>query len=311
MLKPKVQTLQPTERALRYTPMMQTLPRALTHVVPRSTGSPALLGPVRIVLDDINAPVSQTAFNSYEESGKVPHITLDPFRKETWQHIGLEMSAARVSNPPVEPHRMGRTIWVNVMKTEALNSEQSFWVGQQVAAIAYEVGCVDYWMSFPSEFSSEYRTSQLSLGLWKSFEGICGAAHVPHTQTNGPGAMDLEAFAEGLVAGSSPTITTTITTEVPMTVHVVEAEEVESVTVVHEPDVTESVLGEFPGRKVKLGSGGKAVAALREAYGLDKGKFDEELLEFVLDAQNAAGMTTDGIVDRETWEAIAEDLRGK
>ena len=290
---------------------MQALTNALSHTVEGATGTPAEIGPVRIVLDSLNAPTSHVAFNSYDESGRVPHITLDPYRREVWQHISLANSSVNMSNPPVEPHRMGRTIWVTVLKTAALNEDDSHWVGQQTAAIAYETGCSDFWMAFPSEFSQEYRTSQLSLGLWRQFEGICGAAHVPHTQSNGPGAMDIDAFAAGLVEGSSPTITATITQEVPMTVHVVETEEIPEVVVVHEPEVTEeSALGDFPGRKVKLGSGGKAVNMLREAFGLGDGKFDDELNEKVLDAQNAAGMTTDGIVDRDTWEAIADYLKG-
>lgn len=288
---------------------MQFLPNALQHAINGISGSGSAPGPIRIVLDNINAGTSNVVFDSYEETGKVPHFTLDPYRQEVWQHLPFDESAVGVTNPPIEPHRMGRTVWVNVMKTAPLTAEESFWAGREVALIADEVQCVDHWLEFPSEFSREYRTSQLGLGLWRSFEGICGAAHVPHTPGNGPGAMELESFHEGLLLGA-------ISDNRPEEeggVIVIETDEVLATVVVQDPTISEqtseSALGAFPGRKVQLGSGGKAVNMLREAFGLSDGKFDDELNEKVLDAQNAAGMTTDGIVDRETWEAIAEYLK--
>jgi hypothetical protein len=295
---------------------MQLLPEALDHPVGVGTGNMSEETPVRIVVDSINSGTSNVTFASYQQSKRIPHFTIDPFRQEVWQHLDVDVSAIGVTNPPVEPHRMGRTIWVNVMKMGPLSTEDSFWVGKQIGDIASFVGCVDFWMPFPPESSVEYRRSQLSLGMWRSFEGICGSSHVPHSYSNGPGEMDLEAFGDGLLDSSKPSTTLSVDSVI------VETEEIDIPVSVHSPDIKEqlaealnkpieqeSVLGKFPGRKVKLGSGGKAVQALRNVYGLGEGKFDEALQEHVLDAQDSAGLTPDGVVDSDTWDAIDNLLK--
>lgn len=289
---------------------MQVLPNTLTHVVDGISGAGAEMSPTRIVLNNVNSGSSQVTFNSYQESGAVPHFTLDPFAREVWQHLDVSQSAVGVTNPPIEPHRMGNTIWVNVMKQGELSSEDSFWAGEKVRSISDEIGCPDHWLMFPGEASVEYRTSQLSLGLWRRFEGICGAAHVPHTPANGPGAMDIDAFGFGLASQSTEPVEI-IETEDTLTI---ETEEFTATVVVNEPvvtEMTETVLGDFPGRKVQLGSGGKAVQMLRDAYDMGKGKFDDELLTHVLLVQENAGMTQDGIVDSETWDAIDAAFKGE
>jgi murein L,D-transpeptidase YcbB/YkuD len=115
--------------------------------------------------------------------------------------------------------------------------------------------------------------------------------------------MVLEAFHEGLLLGAISDHRPEEAEEI-----VIETAEFTATVVVNEPTISEesaeSALGAFPGRKVQLGSGGKAVAMLREAFDLDDGKFDEALLVHVTDAQDFAGLTADGIVDRETWDAI-------
>ncbi|RLA51083.1 MAG: hypothetical protein DRQ65_08300, partial [Gammaproteobacteria bacterium] len=213
------------------------------------------------------------------------------------QHLDLDESAIGVSNMPIESHKSGRTIWVMVLKPAGLVpcTSQSFWLGQTIGKIVEAVGASEYWEPFPSRSSAEYRGSEMSLGAWRSFEGVCAAAHVPQCSRYGPGEIDLWSFGEGLgsPAASIPLGVTVERVEVapdvsePTVVELLSSElsrpaEKEVVTV-------ETVLGKFPGRKVQLGSGGKAVSILREAYGLEKGKFDDDLNDHVLFAQDLGG----------------------
>lgn len=241
----------------------------------------------------------------------VPHFTVGFGDDEKFvaQHIDLDHQAVGVSDAPVEPHRIGRTIWVMVLKPAGVAPCQgeSFWLGQTVGKIVDEAGASPYWEPFPTESSVEYKNSEMPLGSWHEFEGVCAAAHVPNCSRYGPGEVDLWTFGEGLGSPSA---------SIPVDIQV---ERVEAAPVFAEPTVVDllaeeltdesmSILGEFPGRRVQLGSGGKAVDVLREAYGLDEGKFDDELNDLVLATQQAAGVTPDGIVDSDTWAVLDNQL---
>lgn len=283
----------------------------------RTISGPPMTGSTRrIVIDSISAPSMNAAIASYEESGAVPHFTLDFTTETVTQHIDLDKKAVGVSDAPVEPHLIGSTVWVNIIKPANMtpDSEESFWLGQAVGLIVDGADVNEYWEPFPTMASVLYRTSEMTLGDWRAFEGICAAAHVPLCSRYGPGEVDSDAFGEGL---GSPAVPQVASVDVPVVESETEVLEPEVV----DPDVLEklaaelvktakpvdpdaTVLGKFPGRKVQLGSGGKAVEKLREAYGLGKGKFDDELQDHVTFAQELAGLTPDGIVDAETWLAL-------
>jgi len=262
------------------------------------------------------------AIASYTESKVVPHFTVDFTTQTVAQHVDLSKTAVGVSDAPVQTHLMGSTVWVNILKpaNQVPDSEESFWLGQTLGLIVDGFGVNEYWEPFPSMASTLYRTSEMTIGDWRTFEGVCAAAHVPLCARYGPGEVDVDAFGEGLGSPSLPQVTSTV--DVPV---------VESTTEVLDPDIVDpdlleklaaelvvapeepsdsvgTVLGKFPGRKVQLGSGGKAVEKLREAYGLGKGKFDEDLQDHVIFAQELAGLTPDGIVDKETWQALDSAL---
>ena len=316
---------------------MDFLPSALTHQIDGVVGAPAATGPARIVLDNTGFSTSTLAFRDYAATGVVPHFTLDPYSREVWQHISTDNSAFRVTNPPIEPHRMGKTIWVIILKLDNLSEGQTSWVGEQVAAIAAAVGAPLVREDFPTETSVEYKTSRLSLGLWKTFSGICGASHVPHTASSGPGYLDVEAFDSGL---GSVTAASTLSPAILDVQVAIKDPEVDNgfercdapsphgsagcakdkghdgshmnrgglwSDALSEPEEEPEpvvALGKFGGRPVKQGSGGKAVDALRAAFGLPEGKFDNELHVLVVQAQETAELPADGVVDADTWEAL-------
>lgn len=290
--------------------MMPNLPFANFTPVRTATrvlrGGASAASPVRVVVDSISAPSLKVALISYAESGIVPHFTVDfggsGNCESVLQHLSLDESAVGVSNMPVESHRIGRTIWVMVLKPSGLVpcESQSFWLGQTVGKIVDAVGASEYWEPFPARSSAEYRGSAMSFGAWREFEGVCAAAHVPQCSRYGPGEVDLWSFGEGLAAGEVPVSSSVDVKWLEVVPSVKSPTVVESSAV--EPAVT--VLGKFPGRSVQLGSGGKAVDKLREAYGLGKGKFDDDLNDQIVFAQELAGLTPDGIVDSVVWAVL-------
>lgn len=294
--------------------MMSNLPFATFVPVGKKGGNLSAETPTRIVIDSINTSTPKLALASYTESGIVPHFTIS-FGDSgvVMQHLDLSQSAVGVSDKPIEPHLIGRTIWVMIVKPggKRLCISESFLLGQTIGAIAEAIGVSEYYEPFPAKASVEYRNSEMSLGAWNKFEGICGAAHVPICSHFGPGEMDLESFGEGLMSPDAiyapnkivlETIEAAVKIAEPTVTALLSAEFAENT----EDDIT--ILGEFPGRRVQLGSGGKAVDVLRNAYRLDEGKFDEELLDCVIVGQKAAGLTADGIVDSTTWTVLDQLL---
>lgn len=295
--------------------MMSNLPFANFNPVRNGDrvfrGSPSPEGPVRVVVDSINAPTLKVALMSYAESGIVPHFTIDfggsGQCESVLQHLDLGESAIGVSDMPVEPHRIGRTIWVMVLKPSGLVpcTSQSFWLGQTIGKIVENVGAFEYWETFPTRSSAEYRGVEMSFGAWREFSGVCAAAHVPQCSRYGPGEMDLWSFGEGLSSPAASLPSNVVVERVeaapelaePTVVELLKSELEERPKVV----AVETVLGKFPGRRIQIGSGGKAVDTLREAYGLGAGKFDEELQDHVIFAQEIAGVTADGVVDSSVW----------
>lgn len=288
---------------------MNFLPNVLHRPIDGRSGSPLAESPARVVVDSVNTSQPEMAFQSYSERRIAPHITLDPYTQEVWQHIDFGLSAVGVTALPIEPHKMGKTIWVMVLKTSQLSEEQAVWLGEKVGQIQQLVGADNDILSFPSEFSVEYRRSTLSMGLWRRFRGICGAAHVPHADSNGPGEIDSKSFLEGVSLVHSPFEGKHDTPDTSDT-STVRIDSFAETTEIAEPMIIEEALsptlGKFPGRKVKAGSSGKAVSALRKFYGLGDGNFDEDLDKLVCKAQRAAGLKVNGVVDRETWEAIED-----
>ncbi len=269
-------------------------------------GLPAGVGPVRVVVDSVRAGSVRGALRSYGESGVVPHFTVDFGGSgdcaSVVRHLGLDECGVGLCGGPLESHLVGRTVWVMVLRPAGLvpGEVESFWLGGVVGAIAGAVGANSFWEPFVGDGEVGLRSSEMSFGVWREFSGVCGASRVPFCDRFGPGSFDLSAFGDGLV-GSSAWVVEDVGGVV------VEAGGLDVSVGVGVPDVSvSSGLGVFPGRRVKLGSGGKAVGMLREAFGLGPGRFDEELHELVVGVQVDAGLTPDGVVDRGVWEAVAE-----
>lgn len=265
-------------------------------------GGPHAPGPIRVVVGKSNATNVKSFTDSYAESEVVPHFTHDVAEHTVYQHIPMDHGAVRVTNFPVEPHRMGTTIWVNALTPvgEALTSRESHSLGGFVVSLCYLLG-VEPTLS----------EDDLTLGQWMTFSGIILASDVPHCTASTPG-MNLSAFEDGLADPDG-----VFEEELYETVEVVETPDIivgpdtiKFSDIVLEPEVASvpTMLGEFPGRAVSLGSGGKAVALLREALGWDEGKFDDDLEGVVVDYQQAAELEPSGVLDNETWEAIDQAL---
>ncbi len=259
-------------------------------------GSPHAPGAVRVVVGKNNATNIKSITASYTESEVVPHFTLDTSDLTLYQHIPMDLGAVRVTNFPVEAHRMGTTIWMNVLTPIGvqLEGEESHVVGLFTAMLCQELGIEATLADF-----------DLGLGQWMTFTGVVLAGNVPHCSMSTPG-MVMNAFILGL---EEPDGEYAFEEEEPvLELAVVGPETIKITDVVLDPAVKTTVLGEFPGRAVSLGSGGKAVALLREALDMSEGKFDDELEDMIGGYQFNAGMEVTGVLDIDTWEAIDQAL---
>lgn len=278
-------------------------------------GAPYQPGPACVVLESSNATSLRIALQSYAESGRVPHFTLDPITKEVAQHVDLQLAAVKVTDFPVEPHRFGLNIWVVVLSPagQPLDVEQSEWVGEQVGIIADAVGAL----------KMLHHGDPMQVGEFQRFDAVVLASDVPNCPGSNP-RIDIEALfagmslpegvAEALKDIEEGNVVTVLSHE--EFVEMLEGDAaagpiaVDVVTLDVEPDApkvvvtSDTVLGKFPGRKVKVGSGGKAVAQLLEAFGLGGKKFDNELEDHVKMIQELAGLDITGEVDSDTWDAI-------
>jgi hypothetical protein len=300
-------------------------------------------GPSRIVLDASGSREPRASFAKYAESRAVPHITLDPTRRRAYQHISLDLAAPAIKGGS-RPHAEGYVVWVALAKNlhDSLTPEESFWVGEQVRAIS--AACFGKPLEAALEpystidEKSPYRG--MGQGEWMDFSGVCGTCHLPAVQMIGPGPMDFNAFLEGY--GAQPEIeegggaleVEDVLEEEALDEPVIEDEPAEEGWTdrggtfhpgprfedepTEEPAEEEPAeeflaegqevygLGPFPGRKVSLGSGGKAVTILREVFDLPPGKFDKDLEDLVRALQAYLEIEATGIVDRETWDKFSD-----
>jgi len=294
-------------------------------------GTPFQEGPTRVAVDTSNAVSVRIAALSYGESGRVPHFTLDATTETVAQHLDIQLAPVSVTDFPVEPHRFGHNIWVTVLTPagETPTAKESMWLGGEVAKIAAAAGSL----------TELYSGDPMGVGEWLRFEGVAFTSEVPLTHASDT-RVDKDMFLLGLYGSPvasgfeisdediSPTVAQTleeiengdVTTVTSIEefraalddVDTIETETIMVTPVVNEPTAVatneETVLGKFPGRKVQVGSGGKAVATMKEAFGLGKGKFDEELEDHVKMIQELADLHVDGVVDSDTWAAIDTHL---
>jgi hypothetical protein len=231
----------------------------------------------------------------YAEQNKWPHYTLDLDEKTFYMHVPLSAASTMCSDHDAEaPHRRSESYWVvlNRNSGDTLTQEEEAYVTFFIAKLAGELGVPPVVLDFPRS-KQDARSSQLIIDMWEGFSGILSAALVPNSSWPNSIQLDLNALRSAL--GVVP----------------VEVEEVvEELEIVFDAVTAPSAqLGEFKGRPIGVGSTGKKVSELRDAWGLDSiGLFDDELETLVLLVQEEAGLESTGSVDAATWSAIRSHL---
>jgi hypothetical protein len=260
----------------------------------------------------------RVVFGAYEELGVVPHLTFDAVNGCVYRHVPLHRGVGWPSRFP-KGLPVGRLVGVVF---GVVVGGQSVWLDDAVGRVCALLGVEEKW-----EGPGLLGRGRFERGSWLVDGGLLSdggdrwggdLSRVTLSPGAGLGLVEDDGAPVGLGWEVSDEGVEGLVDEVEVVdgggggeaVEVESAAEDELVNegfdeefelAVLEGVLSESVgLGEFPGRPVKLGSGGKAVAMLREWAGLGDGRFDDELHEYIdglLDGW-------DGVVDGDVWDVL-------
>jgi len=248
-----------------------------------SSGNP------KIVLGLTGVHQERAYLESYKETGLYPHITLDFDTGTVHEHVPLDRACPMFGIGAIRaPHRHTTSVWVFINRNagEVLSDEETYTLRSLVQTLVADLGAAKEVLDFPGS-ARVALNSELPFDVWESFSGVVPISVVPNgTWQNAfpwnPSDLFGGEEAVGVLFGR-----------------------VEDVNPEESPVID---LGEFKGRSIALGSTGKKVAALREAFDMGPGDFDIELEMRVQAVQDAHGLEGNGVVEAWTWAALQENF---
>ena len=160
------------------------------------------------------------AFSAYKANRSWPHLTVDPTRRDRWQHLALDVPARALRNRAggAETNREPRVFQVEILGFASLShlwpAAELDWLGAEVfGPLARATGTpLVSTVEFFGEgagwiLASESARQRLSVEAWDRYAGILGHQHVPENTHWDPGRLDVAriiAAAGGSTGGGAP-----------------------------------------------------------------------------------------------------------
>lgn len=265
-------------------------------------------GAPKLVLGATGSSAWLTTRKQYEETGRVPHWTIDVAGRIVYQHIPEDEAAPVLPlSVATAPHRNTDSWWVFIMKqvNEKLSLEDEMWVTAVITDLAEHLGVPENIPTFYPT-GTVLETTRMGMGEWKKYSGVVAAAQCPATMNNGPGLLEFQYPQVGAVMlmeieEDEPEVMVLDTYDdedgLPPVLAADPAMDDDDL----EPEVD---LGPFRGKSITLGSKGKKVAALLAEFAEDS----DELTQSVLDDISAGLGREITEIDADVWQEIEDWL---
>ena len=232
----------------------------------------------KVVVGLNGAPTEQSALKSYDEMGTSPHILVTETGSLCLLVDPTESCVAAPQSIVLSPHRRSPAVWVDFTGTCEADLD-----GIDVPGIISAI-CAEY--GIPAHKAEPSPTSPLGGASYSNTVGV-----IPKADLRGHTASRRFNINFDLAAA----VPVETQTEDPVVVVSVEPEPVTD---------DKSVWPAFSGRPLAIGSKSTKIKLIVERHGLDSVVFDDIIEDLVMQAQDAAGLETTGIIDADTWAAL-------
>lgn len=194
---------------------MEWLPSAERIAADRPGGTYEPGTPWRLVLHTTEGSSVDGVVQRYRETTNWPHLTIDPHRRRTVQHLPFTVAARALKRPAGTVATNGaHAVQVEMVgfaaQTATWRPEVVDWLGRALAPVLDGLGIA---RTAPAFGPDNRRPPRMSPPDWLRFAGVCGHQHVPNNDHWDPGDFPITRFlaaTRGTAAPPQPTPVPTI-----------------------------------------------------------------------------------------------------